>query len=385
MKTVPASGKMTSPDAIGARRRRLASVDALKFISAVIVFFFHCNIHLGVQFKAVTGFISQGAVMMDLFFLLSGFAMYYFYEGRTLLDGRELHGFYCRRLVSIYPLYLVIVLSFLLVFDASTIGQKLLALPVELLLLQAWFPGFFSYSHNNGTWFLSCLMFAYLLFPLLKRFLEQAGRRLLVFLCALTYVLCATSPFIVNTYALPDIYSNPLLRLLQFAEGMALSALLSRSCEKPSKRQALLGAVTAAVSGVALAAIIGKLAEAEWFIGQYVSYGFVTLPLFMLLIAGTAVAELGSSPREPFNTVLKNLSAFAYPMFLAQFFVWNPVAGIKSAYPQLFVSHGNWKTLLLAASICAVSTLILRFWIDIPCQRLLKKALFNKPSSRHQK
>ena len=54
------------------QKQRLYSIDLLKNFSVVLIFFFHCNMHLGVHFSALTPFISQGAIVMDLFFMLSG-------------------------------------------------------------------------------------------------------------------------------------------------------------------------------------------------------------------------------------------------------------------------------------------------------------------------
>ena len=54
-------------DTVPEKATRLVCIDLLKVVAAVVVFFFHCNIHLGVQFTGLTPFISQGAIMMSLF------------------------------------------------------------------------------------------------------------------------------------------------------------------------------------------------------------------------------------------------------------------------------------------------------------------------------
>lgn len=351
---------------------RLYAIDFLKLVSAAVIFLFHCNMHLGIQFKSLTPFISQGAVVMDLFFMLSGFALYYGYLDTPLSGSTALAGFYRKRLFAIYPLYLVIMLVFLLVMDPASLTQKILELPIQLLLLQSWFSGLFSYSHNGGTWFLSCLAFCYLLFPLLKVPLERAGKRRVCMLLALVYLLCAVSPHLVIACELPNIYSSPLLRMLQFFAGMLTAALVSQGNSRVPKISPFSWGVLALGSAAALVGMVSWFVRQEYCLGHYVPYGFVTFPLFLFLLTGAVQVELGRSSAPRWGVALKTLSGFAYPIFMAQFFLWPPMRKLISARPQWFVSHGNWKTFLLATLLCAVVTLAL-YLFDTACQRLLKK------------
>lgn len=351
---------------------RLYAIDFLKLCSVVIVFLFHCNMHLGIQFKSLTPFISQGAVVMDLFFMLSGFALYCRYGDMPLSDRAALTIFYRKRFSSIYPLYLVIVLAFLLVMDPASLTQKILDLPIQLLLLQSWFSGLFSYSHNGGTWFLSCLAFCYLQFPLLKVLLERTGKRRVCMLLALVYLLCAVSPHLVIACELPNIYSSPLLRMLQFFAGMLTAALVFQGNSRVPKLSPFSWGVLALGSAAALVGVVSWFVRQEYCLGHYVPYGFVTFPLFLLLLTGSVQAELGRSFAPRWGVALKTLSGFAYPIFMAQFFLWSPMRKLISSRPQWFVSHGNWKTFLLATLLCAVVTLAL-YLFDTACQRLLKK------------
>ncbi len=351
---------------------RLYAIDLLKFCSVVIVFLFHCNMHLGIQFKSLTPFISQGAVVMDLFFMLSGFALYCRYRDMPLSDRAALAIFYRKRFSSIYPLYLVIVLAFLLVMDPASLTQKVLDLPIQLLLLQSWFSGLFSYSHNGGTWFLSCLAFCYVLFPLLKVPLERAGKRRVWMLLALVYLLCAVSPHLVIACELPNIYSSPLLRMLQFFAGMLTAALVFRQSSHAKKITPLLWAGITACSFIALVGVVSWFVGREYCLGHYVPYGFVTFPLFILLLMGAVQTELSWSSAPRWCVALKTLSGFAYPIFMAQFFLWSPMRKLISARSQWFAVHGNWKTFLLVSLFCAAVTLAL-YLFDTVCQRLLKK------------
>ena len=365
------STRDTFSDALTANRR-LYFIDALKVISFVLVFAFHCNIHLGVHFKfdGLTRFVSQGAVLMDLFFLLSGFAQYYSNANHSMTAERA-KKFYLKRLVSVYPLYLFAQILFLLFFDKGSIVQKLLTLPVELSLLQSWFSGLFSYSHNGGTWFISCLAFCYFLFPVLKDLLERMSRKQLMAYLLAVYVLCATAPFIVIVNDLPNTYSNPLLRMLQFLAGMLVAALFQRGF----RISPIMGAAISVASALAVFLLVDRFVDIGYYPHTYVTYSFATLPLFILLVMGLTAAEIGTPPRERLGSLLQTLGKFAYPVFLAQLFVWPPANKIISAYPRFFQTHGNSKTFLLVALICTVITLLLHYVVELPCQKFLKKKL----------
>lgn len=62
------------------QERRYISIDILKTVAAVLTLLFHCNIHLGIEFWGFTRFISQCAIVMDLFFIISGYALFIGYR-----------------------------------------------------------------------------------------------------------------------------------------------------------------------------------------------------------------------------------------------------------------------------------------------------------------
>lgn len=358
---------------------RLSSVDGLKIAAAVITFLFHCHIHLGVTFGCLTAFLSQGAVVMDLFFMLSGFALFAVYRETPLTEPAALTRFWGKRLLSIYPLYLVILVTHLLFLDGGSLLQKAVTLPVELLLLQSWFSGLFSYSHNGGTWFLSCLLVGYIVFPFLKAPMERAGKRTLLTTMAAVYILCGFIPAVVVVLGLPNVYSNQLLRLLQFLAGMLLAALLARM--KGTARGPVFWAGLAVIGGTGAVLSVSFFAHKGFLTDQYVSYGFVTFPLFLLLIAGSVMAETYGPRRPRLEILLEQAGSWAYPLFMAQFFVWAPVRKILAIYPGLFETHGNRKTFLLALLICVFFTTLLQLGVNRPCQRFFRKRLLTPQNS----
>lgn len=106
---------------------------------------------------ALTGPIMTG------FFIMSGFSIQYVY-GENKLFERGLATYFVRRLISLLPMYLFvhIINSF---FYGNDFGTALRLFPIETLAIQTWFNSLLGYLHNGGTWFVSCLLIAYFIYP----------------------------------------------------------------------------------------------------------------------------------------------------------------------------------------------------------------------------
>jgi peptidoglycan/LPS O-acetylase OafA/YrhL len=93
--------------------RKLRSLDGLRAIAVILVFFHHMKDHIPVLNWATFYFQSyvwQGWIGVDLFFVLSGFLI-----TGILMDTREatnyFSGFYARRVLRIFPLYYVVLIG----------------------------------------------------------------------------------------------------------------------------------------------------------------------------------------------------------------------------------------------------------------------------------
>ena len=129
-----------------------------------MVLLFHCHIHHENSFGALTGFVSMGAVFMTAFFMLSGYVLFLTYKDKSLVQAPALKNFYLKRIFGIFPLYLVVAALYVVTLGQESVFQNLVLLPIEVLGLQSVFSTLFPVSHNDGTWFISCLLLAYFLF-----------------------------------------------------------------------------------------------------------------------------------------------------------------------------------------------------------------------------
>lgn len=334
----------------GVKNRRLYGIDFLKIISVIVVFSFHCNMHLSVKFGFLTPFISQGAIFMDLFFMISGYALEYNQQNRPLISIEKTKMFYRSRIVAIYPLYFLMHILFTLFLDAAPQSQKLMLAPIELSLIQSFFSGLFPYSHNGGSWFLSCLMLCYLIFPLAHNLMADTKGEKLYVVLGINYLLSAISPLIVIWLELPNLYSSPYYRSLEFLSGMILARWMFHQKRPKSTR---LFALAAGGAFCTLVLFINMAVEKQFQLGSYITYSFVTWPLFVLLLVGTAKIQ----PPSHVCLLLKQLSTFVYPAFLSQFFVWSLCQEIV-AYTKWC---GNLAILGIATLVWVVLTLA--FWI----------------------
>lgn len=163
----------------------LSNLTPLRGIAALIVLFFHFDLFWGGPFAGTlfatdtTLFVKKGYLLVDFFFVLSGFIMCHVY-GRLFTDsvGRpSFWQFMKARFARIYPLHLFTLAWAIGLFAAITqlnfpldAREKsvfnLWAIPSHLVLLQAMgiYPG---YTWNGPSWTISVEWWMYVAFPFL--------------------------------------------------------------------------------------------------------------------------------------------------------------------------------------------------------------------------
>jgi peptidoglycan/LPS O-acetylase OafA/YrhL len=159
-------------------KHRLAVLDGLRGLAIVLVVWFHLWqiswLRADVPFTDPPlnlNLIPEGGfVGVDLFFFISGFALFYPYA-QTLFDGRPLQTlqtFVMRRVQKILPSY-VVVMAVLIAIGMSGISSfrdGFRAVALHLLFVHTWFPD--TYGAINGVlWSLGVEVQFYVIFPLL--------------------------------------------------------------------------------------------------------------------------------------------------------------------------------------------------------------------------
>ncbi len=208
-----------------AEKRRYAGLDVFRVISVLVICAFHTTCHLGCDYGILQPVSVMGAVFMTAFFMLSGFSIYINYASENLQDIQQLKKFYLKRAVGILPMYYIAAVIYGFLVDRGNIREMLLLFPIEVTGLQSVFSSLFGYSHNGGTWFVSCILICYLLYPFLQNIVIQINVRVKLLLIAICTGILLYSPIVVLKFATADIYANPFFRVIEFFTGVLLASV----------------------------------------------------------------------------------------------------------------------------------------------------------------
>lgn len=348
------------------RKQRLIGLDLFRIIAAIMVMLFHSSIHIGCNYGILQPFISMGAIFMTGFFVLSGFSLYYVHGGDDYTDINIIKRFLLKRLIGILPLYYVVSILYILFLGKETLIQNIALFPIELLGIQTMFSSLFEISHNGGTWFISCILVCYLVFPFIAICVRQMKIKGKLLLGLLSTFILLYSPFVQHMFHTQSIYSNPLFRILEFTIGciLASEAFHVHKCKAGkiiSSKYLLLIEVLILVICVS---IVYELGIAP---GNYMLYSWICLPAFSLIILGLANLEC-ERPNNP--KLLLYLSAISYAFFLTQFFVWPIIKKMNIS--------SNWLKTIVSVVLCTVIATVMHEMIEKPCKSILTRKLLKR-------
>lgn len=165
--------------------------------------------------------IRVGGLAVCFFFVLSGFILSYGYSDRIISGAVKYKDFILGRFLKIFILHWILLpIGFYLnrVTWAYT-GKYVLA---NFLLLQSWIPDCYSYYSGNGvSWFLSTLLFCYMIYPFLIKGFSFLSIKESILLCmGLLFVRVLLENIIPNEYQVDWLYISPFVRWIDFSMGI---------------------------------------------------------------------------------------------------------------------------------------------------------------------
>lgn len=156
-------------------RQRLKYIDVLRVLAMIPVMV--CHYTRSLEYAGV-GFVNKilpdtvfsiylGGVGVAIFFVISGASLMYTYDGKF-----ETRKYVKKRILGIYPMYYMAWLAAFLYLFYKNRGFLSDVPKVKILLTLFGMDGYANWYGKNfyllGEWFLGCLIFLYILFPLLK-------------------------------------------------------------------------------------------------------------------------------------------------------------------------------------------------------------------------
>lgn len=211
------------------RKRRLFFVDMLRVLCALQIFMYHSSTIYRCSYgHAINALIRyMTAPVMTCFFILSGFSIHYQHMDEEV-SSIWIQEYMKKRLIAIIPSYLLVALIWPIV-NPEQLKDWALLMPVELFGIQTVYQTLFGILHNGGTWFVSCLLLAYVLYPVIKSVISSGKKRTPVLLIAITHFFLMYSNIIIQRFSLSDLYSNPIARSAEFMIGVSFAEILFRS------------------------------------------------------------------------------------------------------------------------------------------------------------
>jgi len=247
--------------------KRIDSLNFIRIIGMTMILLFHAKLMYGfsVGLAWFDDMISIGAIFVTVFFMLSGFGLRKSNQELAIRDFSGILKFYKKRILSIYPLFLLLTIVALIfqfrVMDSW--NETLMRLPIQFTMLHILVgKDMHGFLFNDNCWYISALFVLYLLFPFLNEFVNRLRVRAKVVLCVLLWVVSVGVYFYCvygTKLTFLDYYPNPFLRIPEFMIGM-LCADLSEEVGSWMAHRNTIGEVCLANSNRVCAGIVATVA-----------------------------------------------------------------------------------------------------------------------------
>lgn len=377
---------------------RLESLTSLRFFAALYILLYHARPQFDIlSFLPKEYEFPQG---VTFFFILSGFILTYVY--RDLSSKTERKAFLIKRLARLWPLHLFWLFAAILALPTSSLfeyklnaGDYELALVSNFFLLQTWLANTqLGFSFNPPAWSIANELFFYAMFPIALGFFKS--KQLLLKMLPVVVPVIAVVLFVgyaqvehlpKKCYGLSQmslIFTNPLVRILDFNLGMILAFIYFKTCHYFQKNSLLNSfieiflivyvACTVAVTPF-IRTILSNVSEpfAFWFSNSAI----VWLP-FSLLILFCAYGK-GLVSNFLLKPSLIFLGEISFSLYLCHFTFF-------LFYRARLTEHRSDFDFLIFMVLCVVSSYLGYRFIEKPARAFIARKLASsepKQSSSH--
>lgn len=314
----------------------------------------------------------MGAIAMTGFFLLSGYVLNLSYQKIDMTMAKTIKIFYLKRLISIIPLYyawaLINIVINIAIKGSQSALEEILLFPIEALGIQSVFASLFPFSHNGGSWFISCILICYFVFPLILSLTKGIADKSRVIIILILGSVLLWSPLIQIYFQTVSIYANPFFRVFEFVIGILLCQMNEKSEQSIftirilRKKLSCILTLAALIIGVCVAYTIGIP-------GDYMLYSWIALPCFASLLISLGYINFENLQG---STTIKYFSELSFSIFLSQMIVvWTSVKYMM----ELVGCQSNIANILVSAIICFCIANFFHYVIEKPSAKYLKSKL----------
>ena len=144
--------------------KKYTLIQILRGFAAIFVMLYHATNHYNNKgFSFLSDFFKTGFLGVDIFFVLSGFVIYF--SSRTYIKNKDYGSFIKKRIIRIFPsfwLFLLLPLTLIFLFFPNYISVEAAFEPLNYLKI--FFLLFDHLTISQVTWTLSFELYFYLLF-----------------------------------------------------------------------------------------------------------------------------------------------------------------------------------------------------------------------------
>ena len=341
--------------------KRMIGIDIFRIALAFGVFLFHTNCNSGTYFGILTGFVSRLDLLMISFFMLSGFVLYKRYSYTVFEDFSSIIFFFLKRIISIMPVYLFIVISNKLLNFGSL--ASIATIPAELLGLQALYNSALSeISPNAGTWFVSCIIICYIFYPIIQNIIKKFNQKYLLYGFVLIFVLLVYSCLISAGLRI-DSYHSPFIRIMEFTLGIIISSYSDKKDFNINKIQALFFVTIITALFIAIVSFINSI-NLIFYVENPICE-FITVIVTMLLLI--VISSIGTTRQ---HKIIRYFSDISYCFYMSQVFLYCNYNFAKIIIYSFDIVT-NTRLFIIEFLSCLTLSIILYEIIEKPIKKLL--------------
>jgi peptidoglycan/LPS O-acetylase OafA/YrhL len=373
------------------RTEYISNLTPLRGIAALLVAVFHFEMAIARFVPAsTTMFFEKSYLMVDLFFVMSGFIMFHVYgENFNKRIGRNsLREFIVARFARIYPLHfftLMLLVFLVMIFSpAGTYPNAIefpAAIPTNIFLLQSFYIHKI-FTWNIPSWSISAECAAYALFPIVALLISRK-RNLSVFLLtifvagaylSIMYLLPRKNPIYPSVPVPHNVNSTFDYGFLRGIAGFTTGMLMYMLFRTQNIRNIFQKDFFAFLS---LALLIITM-----HFGLSDGYCIILFAMLVLCLA----CNNGLVHRVCNNVVLQYLGLISYSIYLMQIFFQEPfskglrlsdVTGLGRGKQNIRFAPGIMYCLLYLFLLVGISTLTYYF-VENPCRKFINRKWGNK-------